>query len=246
MITEVYIQARMQSTRLPGKVLQPILEHPLLFYLIERALQAKEVDAVVVLTSTHQADDKIVDFCKKYQVQYFRGSQENVLDRYYQAALQRQPDLIVRLTGDCPLIDPVILDQTVQLFKQNSSSLDYVSNTLELTFPRGLDVEVFSFAVLKKIKKEAQSLQEQEHVTPYIYCNPHLFRLANFNHLSSLAFHRWTVDTAEDFELIRLILEALYPKNPFFRLQDILNLLNSHPEWLAINQHIVQKKLSST
>jgi spore coat polysaccharide biosynthesis protein SpsF len=243
MVTEVYVQARMRSTRLPGKVLKPVLGRPMLYYLIERLRQAKEIDEVVVLTSQHKADDEIVAFCQQHRIDCFRGSEENVLERYYQAALQRQPDLIVRVTGDCPLIDPVILDQTIQLFKQNQPHIDYVSNTLELTFPRGLDVEIFSFTVLKQVRQEAKKLEEQEHVTPYIYWNPQLFRLANFKHSSSLAFHRWTVDTAEDFKLIRLILENLYPQNPYFRLQDVLNLLDKHPEWLAINQKIMQKKL---
>jgi spore coat polysaccharide biosynthesis protein SpsF len=240
---EAFIQARMGSTRLPGKILKPILEKPLLDFLIERLMYSKGINEVVVLTTREIADDPIVTFCEQRKIPCFRGSEEDVLDRYYQAALLRRPDGIVRITSDCPLIDPQIVDQLIEAFRHEYPKFDYVSNTLERTFPRGLDAEVFSFEALERAFQNALYPEEHEHVTVYMYRHPELFKLKNIAHTSSLAHHRWTVDTPEDFALIRLILENLYPVKPQFRLNDILDLLSHHSEWIKLNAHIEQKKL---
>lgn len=244
MHVEAFIQVRMGSTRLPGKVLKKVLEKPLLDFLIERLSQSKEIDDIVILTSQQSADDVIVSFCQERGIPFFRGSEEDVLDRYYQAALQRKPDAVVRITADCPLIDPEIVDQVVQVFKKKYPEVDYVSNTLESTFPRGLDIEIFSFIALQKAAQCAIRPEEREHVTVYIYRHPEMFHLKNIAHVPILNFHRWTVDTIEDFDLIRLILENLYPSHPQFRLNDVLQLLVQHPKWSELNAHIEQKKLS--
>lgn len=243
MRVEVFVQARMGSTRLPGKVLKSVLGKTLLEFLVERLSQAKEIADVVILTTTQPADDAIEQFCQQRGIACFRGSEDNVLERYYQAALQRQPDAIVRVTADCPLIDPEVLDQVVRVFKKHAADIDFVSNTLEGTFPRGLDVEVFSFQALEKAFQEARFPEELEHVTVYFYRHPKLFRLKNVAHPISLVQHRWTVDTPEDLALITLILEHLYPKNSHFRLKDILNLLGQHPKWSQLNAHVKQKKV---
>jgi spore coat polysaccharide biosynthesis protein SpsF len=240
---EAYIQARMGSTRLPGKVLKKILGKPVLEFLVERLSEAKEIDDIIILTSTLAADDAIAMFCQEKKIACFRGSEEDVLDRYYQAALERGPEGVVRITADCPLIDPDIVDQVVKTFRQDFPKIDYVSNSLERTFPRGLDVEVFSFNALQQAFKHAIRPEEREHVTVYLYRHPELFQLKNVAHIPSLAHHRWTVDTPEDFALIRLILENLYPFNPQFRLKDVLQLLAQHPAWSQLNAHIEQKKL---
>ncbi len=180
----------------------------------------------------------------KIGIPFFRGSEEDVLDRYYQAALQRNPAGIIRITADCPLIDPTIIDQTVQIFQTMRGELKYVSNTLEKTFPRGLDVEIFSFEALQQAALHANRSEEREHVTVYLYQHPDVFQLKNLAHIPSLAQHRWTVDTLEDFQLVKLILEELYPFNPQFRLKDILQLLAQHPHWSKLNAHIEQKKIS--
>lgn len=240
---EAFIQARMESTRLPGKIFKKVLGRPLLDFLIERISQSKEIDDIVILTTYKRDDDVIVSYCQDRNFPFFRGSEEDVLDRYYQAALDRELDAIVRITADCPLIDPEIIDQIVRTFKEANPKLDYVSNTLERTFPRGLDVEVFSFPVLQQTAMHALKLEEREHVTPYIHRHPELFRLKNIGHTPLLNFHRWTVDTSEDFVLIRLILEHLYPSHPQFRLHDILQLLDQHPSWIEINAHVEQKKI---
>ncbi len=240
---EAYVQARMGSTRLPGKVLKKVLGKPLLHFLVERLSASKEIDDIVILTSNLAADDAIVTFCQEKKISFFRGSEEDVLDRYYQAALERRPEGIVRITSDCPLIDPDVVDQVVKTFREGLPKIDYVSNSLERTFPRGLDVEVFSFNALQQAFKHAIRPEEREHVTVYLYRHPERFQLKNVAHLPSLAHYRWTVDTPEDFALIRLILENLYPSHPQFRLKDVLHLLVQHPTWSQLNAHVEQKKL---
>lgn len=239
---DVFLQARMGSTRLPGKVLKPVLARPLLSYQIERLRESKEIDGIVVLTSTAPADKAVEQFCLDNGIDCLRGSEEDVLDRYYRAALARRPDAIVRVTGDCPIIDPEIVDQVVHFFRKNYPRYDYVSNSMERTYPRGLDVEVFTSKALERAAKEGNSAFEREHVTPFFYQHPELFSLKNIALSPSLAYHRWTVDTPEDFELIRRIIEALYPTNPQFRLKDILDLLQKHPDWSLINAHIPQRQ----
>lgn len=240
---EIYVQARMRSTRLPGKVLREVMGRPLLDFQIERLRQVKEANDIAVLTTTHPADDEIVDFCKERDVLCYRGPEEDVLARYHRVALQREPNAIVRITSDCPLIDPDVTDQVIKAFKDSYPVYDYVSNTFKQTYPRGLDTEVFSFQALDIAFANADKPAEREHVTPYLYQHPKLFKLLNVPSKENLSQYRWTVDTIDDFTLIRLILEHLYPKNPNFRLKDILALLKEHPEWMAINAHVQQKSL---
>lgn len=245
MRVEAFIQARMGSTRLPGKVLKKVLGKPLLEFLIERLHDAKKIDDIVILTTNEPVDDSIVSFCEERNIACLRGSTEDVLDRYYQAAVLRKPDAIVRITADCPLIDPEIVDEVTETFSREYPKIDYASNTFNRTFPRGLDVEIFSFESLEKAFYRAIYPEEREHVTVYLYRHPELFRLKHIVHTPSLGYHRWTVDTAEDFTLIRLILEHLYPTHPQFRLNDILNLLFHYPQWIQLNAHIEQKTLPS-
>ena len=245
MKTEIFVQARMGSTRLPGKVLKDVLGRPLLSYLIERLKRVKEADNLIILTTIQPEDDSIIALCEKEKVLWFRGSEENVLERYFQAAKQRQTDAIVRITSDCPLIDPAVIDRVIQSYKKEFPAYDYVSNSLEKTFPRGQDTEIFSFQALEKAFLSGISQEEREHVTPYLYTHPELFKLKNVFHHPSLGRMRWTVDTKEDFQLVRLILEHLYPSNPQFNMEDVLRLLEENPGWNSINAHIEQKKLGA-
>lgn len=241
--TILIVQARMGSTRLPGKILKEILEKPLLSYQLERLRKVKKADVVVIATTTNPSDHAVVDFCHLEQIPLFRGSEDDVLDRYFQAAKSFGADVVVRVTGDCPLIDPKVIDQVIDFYIKNYPNYQYVTNTLERTFPRGLDVEVISFEALEKAAKEANLPREREHVTPYIYSHPDLFSLGSVTHISNESNHRWTVDTEEDFQLITKILTALYPTKPDFTMDDVLDLLKHHPEWSKINAHIEQKPL---
>lgn len=236
------IQARMTSTRLPGKVLKKVLNKTLLEYELERIMRSKLINEVVVATTTNETDDPIVELCNRLGVGVYRGSDENVLSRYYQAAKEYEADIVVRLTSDCPLIDPFVIDHVIDCYLNQPLKYDYVSNTIMRSYPRGMDTEVFSYKVLSEACNEATEYFHKEHVTPFIWGNPERFRLKDVIYSNDSSRHRWTVDTPEDFELIKLIIENIYSQNKQFTLEDILHLVSEHPEWSLINAHIEQKK----
>ena len=241
MKTVIIVQARMTSTRLPGKVLKKILGKPLLEYQVERLWRVKHAGEIIIATTTNDTDRPIVDLCNRLSVPCFRGPEQDVLARYYGAAREHRAEAVVRITSDCPLIDPQVVDKVIQFYFDHRLEYDYVSNTLERTYPRGMDTEVFPVKVLNEAFAEATAQPDREHVTPYIYRHPRRYRLANVAYSEDLSHHRWTVDTSEDFELIKRIITALYPANPRFTLQDCQNWLKEHPEWEKINAHIEQK-----
>jgi len=227
------LQARTSSTRLPGKVLKPILDRPMLALQIERILQSKKIDKLIVATSTDPTDNPIETLCHGINIPCFRGSLDDVLDRFYKAALVFHPEHIVRLTGDCPVIDPDIIDEVIDFYL--NGEYDYVSNAIEPTFPDGLDTEILRFSALEEAWKEARLPSQREHVTSFINTQPDRYCIGSYKYHKDLSHHRWTVDEPEDFELIRLIYEALYSIKPSFRMNDILNLLDQNPDWVKIN-----------
>lgn len=233
------IQARMSSTRLPGKVLKTVLGRPLLSLMVERVRRATSLERVVVATSTSPEDQVIVDLCVAEGIDYYRGSLNDVLDRYYQAALQYPYLVVVRLTSDCPLMDPAVIDKVVGYY--HAHSLDYCSNTTppELsTFPDGMDVEVFSFQALERAWKEAKKPSEREHVTFFLWKNPQRFKTGCCSQERNLSHMRLTVDYPEDFELIREIFEAFQGRNGTFSLGDIVDLFVRLPALRERNAHI--------
>lgn len=236
-------QARMTSTRLPGKVLKPVLGRPLLEYQIERLHRVAYADELVIATTTNATDDVLVDFCRQQGVTVYRGSESDVLSRYYGAAREAQADVVVRVTSDCPVIDPDVVNQVIGHYLNHRAEYEYVSNTQVRSFPRGMDAEVFSFGALELACREGKLEYEREHVTPYIYRHPELFRVGQLVFRENRGDERWTVDTPEDFELLRRMIEALYPDKPAFTLEDMLELLDRHPDWRQINAHVTQKKL---
>ena len=241
MKTMAIVQARMTSTRLPGKVLLPILGIPMLILQLERMRRATSIDGIVIATTVNAADDLIVELCVQHGVAYFRGSENDVLSRYAEAAHAFGIDVVVRVTSDCPLIEADLIDKVVNIFHQAHGELDYVSNTLQPSFPYGLAVEVFSRQVLDQAHCLAVQRAEREHVTPYIYWRPQEFRLKSLTHNENLSHHRWTVDTPEDFDLVSKIYGALYLQNPKFDMKQTLQLFDKHPAWMHINRHIDQK-----
>lgn len=236
----IIVQARMTSTRLPGKVLKQVLGKPLLEYQIDRLHRVKLAHEIVIATTTNVTDEPIVELCDRLSIPYFRGSEEDVLARYYGAALQHKADVVVRVTSDCPLIDPQVIDRVIQHYIDDR--YDYVSNCLERTYPRGMDTEVFSFKALDEAFLEATAQPDREHVTPFIHQQSDRYKLGSVLYNRNCSQHRWTVDTPEDFALIQKILESIYPQNPEFSLEDCLELLDRHPEWSKINAHIEQKQ----
>ncbi|MGA8617152.1 MAG: glycosyltransferase family protein [Candidatus Sulfotelmatobacter sp.] len=233
------IQARMGSTRLPGKVLTEIHGHPMLWHVVRRTRAAKTLDQVIVATTTEPADDAIVAFCSEHGVVFFRGSEMDVLDRYYQAARQHDAHIIVRITADCPLIDPEIIDKTVRAFL--SENPDYASNSIVRCYPRGLDTEVISLQALQSAWHEARKGYQRTHVTPYIYEDPGRFRTLSVSGDEDWSAYRWTVDTPEDLEFVRAIYSRGEGKN--FLLSDVLQLIQREPELAEINRSVAQKAL---
>ncbi|MFB4167776.1 cytidylyltransferase domain-containing protein [Virgibacillus sp. JSM 102003] len=237
------IQARMGSTRLPGKILKKVLDKPLLEYQIERVRRSELIDEIVIATTLNKDEQPIIDFCNKHSLSFYRGSEKNVLSRYYEAAKEHNADVVVRLTSDCPIIDASIIDKVIREYLEYNDSINYTSNTLVRTYPRGMDTEVFSFQTLENTYVNAGSNAEKEHVTPFIYQHPELFGLLSVVNDIDTSNHRWTVDTKEDYLLIKKIIESLYETNPIFSYHDILEVLNNNKEMMNINSDIKQKKL---
>lgn len=232
------IQARMGSTRLPGKVLIRVSGKPILEHIIERVKRSRLIDKVVVATTAKDEDKAIIAIVHKCNVGSFAGSENDVLDRFYRAAKRFSADVIVRITPDDPFKDPEVIDKVAQYFLDHPE-LDYVSNTIEPTYPEGLDVEVFSFNALEKAWREAKSPSEREHVTPYIWKNPDKFNLANIKYEQDLSHLRWTLDYEEDLQFVRQVYARLY-HGQVFLMKDILALLDREPELGQINQGIAR------
>lgn len=233
------VQARMSSTRLPDKVLMNIMGQPLLAHVIDRISKSKLVNSNIILaTTSNPADHDIVNFAKEYHLDCFVGSEEDVLDRFYQAAKQADADIIVRITSDDPFKDPEVMDEIIQIMIDGD--FDYVSNTIKPTYPEGLDIEVFRITALEKAWREAIKTSEREHVTPYIWKHPELFNLKNVENDIDLSAMRWTLDTQRDFEFTKAIYKRLYIPGKIFLMKDILKLLNEVPELKEINAGIAR------
>ena len=232
----IIIQARTDSIRLPNKVLLKLQGKSVLEHIIKRVSEAKKMDKVIVATTSKSENNKIVDVCKKLNIDYFRGSEEDVLDRYYQAAKQFGFSDVIRITGDCPMIDPEIIDQVIGLYQRKN--LDYATNVIPPTFPDGLDVEVFSQKVLEKSWKEAKLKSEREHVTVYMWQNPNLFKQNHLKNNTDLSSHRWVLDNPEDYEFMKRVYNKLYPIQPNFRLRDLLKFFSKNPKIEKINEGI--------
>ena len=227
------LQARMGSTRLPGKVLKPILGEPMLFRQIERLQRCRSFDALIVATSTDASDDPLVAACQARSISVARGSVDDVLGRFVTAIGSARPDTIVRLTGDCPLADPDVIDAVVRFFSEGN--FDYASNVDPPTFPDGLDVEVMRTASLLQAHREAKLPSEREHVTPFLRNHPELFKLGCYRGETDLSGLRWTVDEPADFDFVSQVYKRLYPTNSNFRMADVLELLRVDPSLTAIN-----------
>jgi len=221
------LQARMSSSRLPGKVLKPLLSRPMLARQIERVERSKLIDRLLVATSVATEDAAIEHLCAQMGVDCYRGSLGDVLDRFYRAALPFKPAYVVRLTGDCPLADPELIDAVIRYCVDGD--YDYVSNALQPTFPDGLDTVVLRFSCLAEAWREARLPSQREHVTPFIYNNPRRFRIGSYTNEVDYSHLRWTVDEAEDFSLVEKIYAALYPGNPQFSSAEILAFIAHNP-----------------
>jgi spore coat polysaccharide biosynthesis protein SpsF len=232
------IQARMGSTRLPSKVLKDLGGDTVLARVVSRVHRCRFVDEVVVATSKDPADDIILKECQRLGTRVFRGSEQDVLDRYYGAAREAQAEVVVRITSDCPLIDPGVSDKTIQAFLD--AWPDYASNVLERTYPRGLDTEVMTFAAIESAWRDAREPYQREHVTPFLYQHPERFRLLSVKGDHDYSQYRWTLDAPEDLEFLRAVYARSVDRQDL-SWQDVLSMVEREPELAEINRHIVQK-----
>jgi spore coat polysaccharide biosynthesis protein SpsF len=233
------VQARMGSTRLPGKVLLDIAGRPMLTRVMQRLESATRLDARVLATSHLPQDDPIAELCQREGLRCFRGEPHDLLDRYYRAALEQQAQVVVRVTADCPLIDPDLVDQTVQAFQQADPPVDFAANRLprRRTYPIGQDTEVCSMAALEQAWRQAAEPHQREHVMPFFYENPDRFRTLLLDYKEDLGDLRWTVDTPEDLAFVREVYRRMAPRTEFGWLE-ILNLVRQDPDLAAINAHV--------
>lgn len=225
--TLVILQARMSSMRLPGKVLLPINGKPMIYRQIERIRQARSVDELIVATSIDVSDDSLATFLTEMGVKVFRGSLQDVFSRYLEIAIEVKPTTVIRLTGDCPLVMPALLDEMVEKFTK--SNVDYLSNTLEPSFPDGLDIEIFNVRVLARLSEYALSNFEREHVTVGIYNRRGVFSCQNFLNYVDLSKMRWTVDHPEDLTFVRQIFSAFKGSEASFTFKEVLDFLDKNP-----------------
>jgi spore coat polysaccharide biosynthesis protein SpsF len=236
------VQARMASTRLPGKVLSDIGGEPMLVREVERALQAELVDELVVATTNESEDEPIAELCSDRGYACYRGSSLDVLDRVYEAAKLHQAEIVVRLTGDCPLIDPSLIDQTIAAFRAAEPPVDFAANRLpdDKSFPVGTDTEVCTFAALERAWIEAIRPHEREHVMPYLYEDPARFRTLLVRNDQDYSHYRWTVDTEEDLEVVRQVFAHFEGQNNF-SWTEVLNLFEAQPQLLSLNADVEHK-----
>lgn len=234
------VQARMGSSRLPGKVLKDLAGESVLARVVQRLRRSSLISEVVVATSVSPGDEAVMREAERLKVRCFRGSEADVLDRFYHAARAFHADAVVRITSDCPLIDPAVTDQTVRAFLNEQP--DYASNGLERTYPRGLDTEAMTADALAHAWRKASEPYQREHVTPFLYEHPELFRVLSVTNDVDYSAHRWTLDTAEDLEFIRAVYHRFGERGDF-SWRDVLRLVEAEPALSELNSHVQQKAL---
>jgi spore coat polysaccharide biosynthesis protein SpsF (cytidylyltransferase family) len=227
----------MGSSRLPGKMLMPLANEPVIQWVFDRARRIAGLDRVVVATTVSAQDNPLADYCAAQNIPVFRGSEADVLDRYYQAAQAESADVVMRITGDCPLLDPVESSRVLTLFRETPGA-DYASNVHPPFLPDGLDTEVVRVAALARVWRDVRDPVAREHVTWHIHQHPELFRLVALQSAESFSQYRWTLDNAEDYQFLTAVTGALKKRGEFGSWREVLAILQDHPDWVKINQHI--------
>jgi len=234
--TIAIVQARMSSSRLPGKVLKNLAGKPAIWHVFNQLSFSKKIDQIVLATSINEEDDQLEEWARKNDINFFRGDLDNVLKRFYDTASYYNGDIIVRITADCPLIDPSVVDKVIQKFLEGN--YDYLSNTNPPTFPDGLDTEVFTFNTLKEAYQNAKLKSELEHVTPYIWNHPEKFKLGNLTSSENYEHLRWTLDNPEDYKFLSEIFDNLFIENSHISHKTVLDFLAENEQLIEINSKI--------
>ncbi|NFG60636.1 glycosyltransferase family protein [Clostridium sp. CMCC3677] len=237
------VQARVGSTRLPGKVLKEICGKTVLEHDVNRLKLVPNIDEIVIATTVESQDDRILYEANRLGVKCFRGSENDVLSRYYFAAKENNADIVIRVTSDCPCLDYKILEDMINVFLSKVNNFDYMNNTIDKTYPRGYDIEIFSFYALKMAFNNTVKDYEREHVTPYLYDLNNNFRILSYKNLKDYSRYRVTLDTEEDFQVIKAIYEVLFKEKGYFLLEDAVDFLEKNYDIAQINAEIEQKKL---
>jgi len=233
------IQARANSTRLPGKVMMPILGKPILWHIYNRLKNCKLLKLVIISTGDLEKNSEITEFASNNSIPFFVGSETDLIDRLYKTAMNFQASAIVRITGDCPLVDPKIVDELVSEFVKNNDKYDIVTNCQTRTFPHGLDVEIYSLKCLTKLWNEIKEPELREWFPFYVNKNQSLFQILNIPNSKDLSNYRWTIDYPEDYEFVKQIYHKLYRDDSIFSMGDIIQLLQKQPELMKINSKYV-------
>lgn len=236
--TIAIVQARMNSTRFPKKVMRKINGVPMIELLLKRLSLAKSIDKIILATSDNIVNEELVRFVTNLGYEVFAGSENDVLDRYYGAAAKYTPQTVIRITGDCPLMDPGLVDEIVNVFYE--SGVDYLSNTIVPTYPDGLDIEVFTYDSLKTAAEKADLPYDREHVTPFLR-NSGMFRIKNFENSTDLSAERWTVDESNDFEVIKNVFNQFHPITTF-KWTEVMELKNQKPELFEANSKLIRNE----
>lgn len=236
------VQARMGSSRLPGKVMLSLGGRPVLEWVLARVLRSRRLSAVVVATTRDPRDAPVVETARRMGAAVFRGSENDVLARYAGAARKSGADIVIRVTSDCPLIDPVLIDRMLARFLA-ARRWDYFSNVVRRTFPRGLDAEIMTAATLFRAEREARLPYEREHVTPYLYGHPERFRIGGYTCRGDFSAHRWVLDTTDDAAFLKKVFDGLGAMARMAGWRKVLALLAAHPDWTELNAHVRQKPL---
>ena len=234
-ILTIIIQARLGSRRFPGKSIEKIENQPMIWHVINRLKQVKTPHQTVLATTNNDEDKILLNIADEMEIFSFAGSQNDVLDRYYSCAEKFSADPIIRITGDCPLIDLQLIDEIIQFYQKNN--FDYISNTLKPTFPDGFDVEIFSFQTLKTIMEKSSLKSEREHVTAYLKTHTNEFKIYNYTNKKDLSHYRWTIDQKEDLEFVKKIYSLAKPKL-VFSTKEILDIISGNPKLMEINKGI--------
>lgn len=237
------IQARVGSTRFPNKVFAELCGKPLIWHVVNRLKWSKKIQNILLATTLNPADTSLEKWARANNIEVFRGSENDVLSRYYHAALSSKATTIVRITADDPFKDPEIIDKVVDIYFSNN--LDFAYNNNPPTFPEGLDTEVFSFQALEKAEKESLNAFEREHVTQYFYRKPEIFKQMNIPYSEDLSFLRWTIDTKQDLEMAKQVYKYLYKENKIFLMNDILRLFKDEPHIKKINMDVKRSNMYS-